>query len=1506
MNRLFIYKIFFTATLSLFSAFVHAAWLVYAISDGSYVSGANIISESGTIIGITNNDGAYEFLTRPNTPIRIEKQLADRTIVSDYFNVNPYREDKTIVQLKKKVKINGSINFTKNPWQNNNAPSYFIKRLGGSESPGWLYGLNGSDGKYTFSIDVPDGEYIILVDNSGPLQPKSYVKGFATQGNAETQVVINESNIYFKQFGDLEPPDPSKISISLIEFGKVAVEGSPGAVDGVTNVALLNTQTGNHMHLGSNPDGSFSAKFQAFKGDQIVVYQSKLHGYGRRHPVTGMAGTTVYVPLDNSESNLHSTIGSTSFGNDGSIMDNIEIYGAKEDVILHIEASIENLEIEPGKSYKMAGKIFAYKEHGFAEAPLVKDLVFGLNPVVNTNGIVSVGNPENSSTHMTVTGLPIEASPNLHNIGLKQFSVGKLNKISDTLYEGSIDFTFDISAEMPSGIYEAYFTPQRTYEKLTSNINDLTYYYDNAYSNSVGQDSGVRGHAGNIFIGEIKTSRIHSALFVHEFNNGDRGIVPNEDKKSFGIVGKVKTNSDHQILPGYDVELDAYREYTLEPFVPQLGSSTKGASYTTPIPLKFPSGSYSVKIKTPSGQVKDLGTEQFKSAYLHRGLHWDGNISASMNSPGEFYGLSTLSDKFKYEFRENGRHEVITEGYIEDQFGNIYSLGGTHEVWIGQVLELEPHVFPGTPFEVGNKFAAGLQIQPGLPASVSVVIDYYPYSDPSKKIQWSVKGFANRFGLFSPQKKPLVFEEPGEYKVNYFVQYSGDDNNYWYGSRSWGGVVITPNSSITTHGTRRNYNGVKRQWFFADQTPAGNKMHTPYQNGDISWMRHEYADPNNTGVKPELSLSDNNGELRDLVGDYWCVQGFGCDDEREIIIASRTNKKSGEYTVFSSFLLPEDETAQFAYAYVNNGKPGVAVREFLGEEFMQNAYWRFSDPYNYQYGQGTLGDEPKDIKFFFNSAVYRYPSKDFNYYGATGSLWVMLADDDELGARIMPPFQGASGGPSGGPILSLHGEEVDIFVHPMALKPGAIYVLGQQINFSGQFGPTLASKIELDITTPSGKVRTIKGVANKFGYFYDPDSAFLADEVGTYNVKVNVYHDGDTSSGKVEAPFPSGSILGLSNREYSFYVAENDDNDKLLDTTTNKLLDLKTGKLIFDLSSAGKSYQDLKYDLTISMPGFVIDQRISEEFPIEINLTDYLSDYTNIDFEEGGYLADTLSISIGATGTDKKGDKKYLGEKYSVLKSRTYESTKRNLFSNIIATDGTISNLVKITWSSIPGADSYEIARCSSIDIDSCILISEKLTSPSYEDDSGTVGTVYYYRVRACNDECSEWSSFDTGFVRAASLVPSIPQQSLSKIFRTDGKKTNSTISIGSSSDQGATYNTFFNISDEVVLTAKIYPDSNDVGEEGELYVVIRTLENGKKVFKALNEDGVWEVWNASLKSLPAAKYVASLESVEEIEIYSGTMTAGQRRIYVGYSLFTDGKPVITTSLSPLKIDVSD
>ncbi len=147
-------------------------------------------------------------------------------------------------------------------------------------------------------------------------------------------------------------------------------------------------------------------------------------------------------------------------------------------------------------------------------------------------------------------------------------------------------------------------------------------------------------------------------------------------------------------------------------------------------------------------------------------------------------------------------------------------------------------------------------------------------------------------------------------------------------------------------------------------------------------------------------------------------------------------------------------------------------------------------------------------------------------------------------------------------------------------------------------------------------------------------------------------------------------------------------------------------------------------------------------------------------------------------------------------------------------------------------------------------------------------------------------------------------QNRLKDTISTDAQASNAIITVGASSDGGETTKVKFTSDENVIITAKIYPDAKYVGQEGELYIVMRTTENGKKVYKALNEDGIWEFWNTSLKSLNAAKYVNALKNAEEIAIYSGRMTVGQRLIYIGYSLFTNDKPVITTNLTPYKIEM--
>ena len=246
------------------------------------------------------------------------------------------------------------------------------------------------------------------------------------------------------------------------------------------------------------------------------------------------------------------------------------------------------------------------------------------------------------------------------------------------------------------------------------------------------------------------------------------------------------------------------------------------------------------------------------------------------------------------------------------------------------------------------------------------------------------------------------------------------------------------------------------------------------------------------------------------------------------------------------------------------------------------------------------------------------------------------------------------------------------------------------------------------------------------------------------------------------------------------------------------------------------------------------------------------------------------------------------------------------------ASKGAFEKHVELSWAPVEEAESYKLITCNEGNKECTGWSGSYLTETTYSDTFGNSNTLLQYRVSSCVKK--EWEGYAEEYFCTDSAKAygfrgkiQVPQQSLSKIIRTDGTATDSTISIGASSDSGETTDTTFTVDDGVTLTAKVYPDSNDVAKEGELYVVMRSTIDGKKTFYALNEDGNWEPWNASLKTLPAAKYIESLEEVEDILIYSGTITAGVRLFYVGYSLFTeDGKPFITTSLSPYKITVSE
>jgi hypothetical protein len=153
------------------------------------------------------------------------------------------------------------------------------------------------------------------------------------------------------------------------------------------------------------------------------------------------------------------------------------------------------------------------------------------------------------------------------------------------------------------------------------------------------------------------------------------------------------------------------------------------------------------------------------------------------------------------------------------------------------------------------------------------------------------------------------------------------------------------------------------------------------------------------------------------------------------------------------------------------------------------------DQYALQAGMGFNGDLPSEIKFLYGSVVLRGPAVANPQYANYGSLFVLVPDDDPLGGtHTFPPFQGNGGGPSGGPIMTLKGRDIDLFMHLTGVRPGSV----------------LAAKASYSVTKPDGEVIALAGQASNVGYYCDPADDFIVDQPGICQVQLNVIYDGLT------------------------------------------------------------------------------------------------------------------------------------------------------------------------------------------------------------------------------------------------------------------------------------------------------------------------------------------------------------------------------------------------------------
>ena len=82
--------------------------------------------------------------------------------------------------------------------------------------------------------------------------------------------------------------------------------------------------------------------------------------------------------------------------------------------------------------------------------------------------------------------------------------------------------------------------------------------------------------------------------------------------------------------------------------------------------------------------------------------------------------------------------------------------------------------------------------------------------------------------------------------------------------------------------------------------------------------------------------------------------------------------------------------------------------------------------------------------------------------------------------------------------------------------------------------------------------------------------------------------------------------------------------------------------------------------------------------------------------------------------------------------------------TNVLATDGTYTDRVRVTWTAVTGAANYEVHRAESED--GTYTRRATVTGASYDDTGVTQGTTYWYKVKACNSAgCSAFSVPDFG-----------------------------------------------------------------------------------------------------------------------------------------------------------------
>ena len=899
--------------------------------------------------------------------------------------------------------------------------------------------------------------------------------------------------------------------------------------------------------------------------------------------------------------------------------------------VWHANGRINQLEFAPGDSLHLQLDVNL-------DAPDLPEALVGLGmvgqlilqPVIQADGIQATGglNSNNGwSTVLTPSGLAVDNLRSDFLLGEVIVPAPQVLRRDEQLIFG-LDFDLSLPETLPDGSYSLIF------RGLGQIGNGERFQWE---------DNGLLGTGPSISrlyltrlplvltIGDVAEGHLIWNLLIDSPSEGSRGVLAREDQDRAALSNRVRFNSPTYILPPFaDPFGEQPNEYALEPYLMAQLPNAYDSTGAPMIPFDLPGGEMTISVTRPDGIVENLGRSiiaqnQLSTVTLNEGDRF------GRQSPLDIFRLTTLNRRFtNFQLNQYGPYTIEVAGSLDDIWGNAYTGGGTYDVLVAELFDMQLGVLSGTPFEVGDIYYPGLQVSPGVPADVTVTARIYPL-DGGRMVERVISGQANRYGYFA--STGFALSVPGEYVVDYEARYTDSDGRLWAGSYRSAGVIAQPENNLIAHGRRGladYYPGTRPAWFSTmaygpDDEPL--RLNYPYHSGDVLW----YTPNTRNTIRPAITVQDTEGSYAN-----WLVGTLG----ETISSDGLTMARRGLRAELPVWTVDDNE----GYNYISVVRPGLTVRQYVtgSDDAGLPLYWDTDDPYNEQIGSGLTGDLEGDFVFLFGGVVIRNPAAEIAetaIYGATGFV---TNERDGLGARVYPPYRGTAGGADGGPLLTILDEPVTMFFHPTAVHPGQVLNVGDTLTIAGQMAPALPSNIQVTVTDPTGTSRVFTGVANAIGYFYDPDNNLEVDQPGIWQVEIEIWHDGLTSAGPIDDSLPMGGILGVQD-QFSVYVVPED--EPWLDWNDSRQDFPIPGALPYNFNfSIPEDWVNPQVDHSVTIPGFLLRSGPinvnGTSFSYQHNPTNLNAIFPNLEVDarlDGPAAADPVTLTFVVTGEDADG-----------------------------------------------------------------------------------------------------------------------------------------------------------------------------------------------------------------------------------------------------------------------------